>query len=55
MTYIEFERKLYKCDTILEIVRLCAENNEFANKFVGRQDWLRRFQSVIDEFGKLNK
>jgi hypothetical protein len=55
MTYIEFERKLYKCDTILEIVRLCAGNNEFAKKFVGRQDWKRRFQAAIDDFGKLNK
>jgi hypothetical protein len=55
MTDIEFERKLYKCDTILEIVRLCAGNNEFAKKFVVRQDWIRRFQAAIDDFGKLNK
>ena len=55
MTYIEFERKLYKCDTILEIVQLCVDNNEFAKKFVERQDWLRRFQAAIDSFGKLNR
>lgn len=55
MTYSEFERKLYKCDTLLEIVRLCVENNEVAKKFVGRQDWLRRLQASIDSFGELNR
>ena len=40
MTYYEFERELYKCDTILEIVRLCVENNALSRKFVERQDWL---------------
>lgn len=40
MTYNEFERELYNCDTILEIVRLCVENNVFAKNFVERQDWL---------------
>ena len=55
MTYIEFERKLYKCDTILEIVRLCVENNEFAKKFVGRQEWLMRLQAAIDSLGELNR
>ena len=55
MTYIEFARKLYKCDTILEIVRLCVENNEFAKKFVGRQDWLRRMQNEIDSWNELNR
>lgn len=55
MTYSEFERKLYNCQTILEIVRLCVENNEFAKKFAGRQDWLRRFQAAIDSLGKLNR
>lgn len=55
MTYNEFERKLYNCDTIIEIVQLCVDNNEFAKKFVWRQDWLRRFQAAIDSFGELNR
>lgn len=55
MTYSEFERELYNCQTILEIVRLCVENNELAKKFVGRKEWLRRLQSAIDAFGELNK
>lgn len=41
MTYNEFERKLYNCQTILEIVRLCVDNNELSKEFVERQDWLR--------------
>lgn len=55
MTYSEFERKLYKCDTILEIVRLCVDNNEFAKKFVGRQDWIKCMQNEIDSWKELNK
>lgn len=55
MTYNEFERQLYNCDTILEIVRLCVANNELAKKFVGRQDWLRRFQEEIDSWKELNR
>lgn len=55
MSYNEFEQKLYNCGTILEIVRLCVENNEFAKKFVGRQDWIRRMQNEIDSWKELNR
>lgn len=40
MTYNEFERQLYNCQTALEIVRLCVENYEIARKYVEEQDWL---------------
>lgn len=43
MTYNEFERKLYNCDTILETVRLCVTNNELAKNFIEKQGWLKRW------------
>ena len=55
MTYNEFERKLYKCRTILEFARLCVNNNELAKKFVERQDWLRGLQNEIDSWKELNR
>lgn len=52
MPYNEFKRKLYNCDTTLEIVQLCVANNEFAKKYVEEQDWLLHMANEIVFQGK---
>lgn len=52
MTYNEFERKLYNCQTLLDVVRLCVYNNELSKKFVERQDWLRHMEYEHDFKGR---
>ena len=41
MTYNEFERQLYNCDTIEEIVQLCMENPQLAKVYLERQEMLK--------------